>query len=477
VLSADGGVICALGTSSLIPVAADVDGDGFQEVIHGSAIYKLVNPEARDGSGCMLLFDGNQGGGFTAVANLDDDPAPEIVHVVAGRVRVLEGDGSLKWERNIPLDMPRVTSLYNITDCTIPVTTVGQSCSNSSQCGLPNGQCASGTCRVHPACQPGGGPPTIADFDGDGVPEIGVAARWYYLVYKLDGSVLWAHKTQDFSSAVTGSSVFDFEGDGRAEVVYNDEVYLRVYRGAGSGVDEDGDGFNDPVILFEELNTTGTLYEYPIIVDVDNDGKAEIVVSANNYSSGAIGSMTKGIRVFKDVNDNWVGTRRVWNQHAYSVTNIDEDGRVPMTPARNWEVPGLNNFRQNVQGDGLFNAPNLTVPMVQVAAEECGTGRLVIRVTIRNTGSLGVRAGAVLTSIWAGDPERLIATIPNAQPLAPGASEVMEYIWQAPPDQAGKTFDVRVIIDDDGEGNQRHNECREDDNESITTGVFCAVPL
>jgi hypothetical protein len=476
VLSADGQIICALPTSSNVPVAADLDGDGVMEIIHGSAIYKLTNPDARDGSGCTPARDGGAGGGFVAVADLDDEPEPELVHVVGGKVLLLEADGTTKWERTLPLDMPRVTALYNITDCTLPVPTVGQACTTQAECGPPNGQCAGGRCRAHGACSPGGGPPTVADFDGDGEAEIGIAGRWYYLVYEQDGSVLWAHSTKDFSSAVTGSSVFDFEGDGRAEVVYNDEEFLRVYRGAGSGKDEDGDGFNDPVILFETQNTSGTLFEYPLVVDVDNDGNAEIVVAANNYSSAASGSMTKGIRVFRDAKDNWVTTRRIWNQHAYHVTNIEEDGSVPLTERPSWSTPGLNNYRQNVQGDGLFNAPNLTIAKLEVDATSCGAGQATIRVTITNAGSLGVRAGTVTTTVWGGSPERVIASVTNTRDLPPGASETLVIPWAVPADQAGKTSSFRAEVDRDAMGEQRHNECREEDNAALQPDVICALP-
>ncbi|EKU96918.1 hypothetical protein Lepto7375DRAFT_0844 [Leptolyngbya sp. PCC 7375] len=112
----------------------------------------------------------------------------------------------------------------------------------------------------------GGGPPTIADFDGDGEPEIGVAGSNLYVALETDGSIKWTSPTRDASSAATGSSVFDFDGDGKAEVVYNDELNLRIYDG------------NDGTVIYSLPNSSGTLLEYPLIVDVDADGEAEIAL-------------------------------------------------------------------------------------------------------------------------------------------------------------------------------------------------------
>ena len=47
----------------------------------------------------------------------------------------------------------------------------------------------------------------------------------------LPDGVLWVQPSQDASSNVTGSSVFDFDGDGQAEAVYRDECFIRVYNG------------------------------------------------------------------------------------------------------------------------------------------------------------------------------------------------------------------------------------------------------
>src|SRR5690606_35479914 len=128
--------------------------------------------------------------------------------------------------------------------------------------------------------------------------------------------------TQDTSSNITGSSVFDFDGDGTAEVVYNDECYMRVYAGP------------DGTVLAQIPQHSHTLIEYPLIVDVDADGNAEIVFAGNAAVARCAGipgydGNRAGIRVFRDAADNWVGTRPVWNQHTYHITNVRQDLSVP----------------------------------------------------------------------------------------------------------------------------------------------------
>ncbi|MEO0813452.1 MAG: hypothetical protein AAFY60_11355, partial [Myxococcota bacterium] len=82
--------------------------------------------------------------------------------------------------------------------------------------------------------------------------------------------VLWMRQSQDASSAATGTSVFDFQGDGKAEVLYGDECFFRVYNG------ENGS------LLFERPNSHRTATEYPIVVDVDGDSQSEILVGSNS---------------------------------------------------------------------------------------------------------------------------------------------------------------------------------------------------
>ena len=66
---------------------------------------------------------------------------------------------------------------------------------------------------------------------------------------------------------ISKRSIHDFEGDGIAEVVYQDECMVRVYRGT------------DGEVLLEVENSSATIHEYPLVVDVHialHEGKAII---------------------------------------------------------------------------------------------------------------------------------------------------------------------------------------------------------
>ncbi|MBO4350126.1 MAG: VCBS repeat-containing protein [Proteobacteria bacterium] len=126
----------------------------------------------------------------------------------------------------------------------------------------------------------GGGPCTIGDFDGDGIPEVATAFGDYYTIFDpqcteandtcMGPGVMWKQASQDLSSRSTGSSLFDFDGDGAMEAVYADECFTRVYDG------KTGD------VLFSSYRSSDTWHEYPVIADVDNDESAELIVGSNN---------------------------------------------------------------------------------------------------------------------------------------------------------------------------------------------------
>ena len=45
-----------------------------------------------------------------------------------------------------------------------------------------------------------------------------------------------------------------------------------------------------------------------------------------------------GVLIWGDRLGRWVGARRIWNQHAYHVTNVDENGHIPLHEQNSWEL-------------------------------------------------------------------------------------------------------------------------------------------
>ncbi|NMB76467.1 MAG: VCBS repeat-containing protein [Myxococcales bacterium] len=414
--------------SAPFAVPADVDDDGKMEIVTGDTLY------AFDGT---VRYDTGLGDGFVGLADFTGDGRPEVVVVARGSVRLQSA--------NFTPDPahPERTNIIWLK----PGSDLARECGCAPDCGLL-------------------GPPTIADFDGDGKPEIGVAGSNIYIVLDSMGSVLWHIQSRDGSSNITGSAVFDFEGDHRAEVVYADELFLRVLRGS------------DGAVLYQQPHSSLTACEYPVIADVDGDHKAEIVIAQNDLMADAPQKF-KGVRVFGDAQDNWVNTRRIWNQHAYSVTNVQESGAIPAVAPQNWKISWLNNFRQNAQGEGLFDAPDLAARgLGYLPAGNCRVDGLRLFAFIVNRGTQSVRAG-VPVSFYRGDPRAggtLLGTVRTTLNLMPGEGEVVEFWWRDPP--IDTPLDIHVVADDAGGGAQpagEHNECREHNNRGVIPGVECRI--
>ncbi len=460
------------------PAIADLDGDGIAEVIVTGGIIdgatgtiKVKYSSASDVFAADLNVDGEldivqplgafTGGGgilaqtgmegrFAAIADFDHDGKPEVA-VIA--------NGGANWKHHLLIwrydeDSPNKTQIVRQ-----PIDINGP---------LSKALCPQGSAgNVN-----GGGPPTIADFNGDGTPDVAVAGGIGYAVFDgkklLDPDVagpdtfMWIKQTKDCSSAATGSSVFDFDGDGSAEVLYGDEHELRIYRGS------------DGEVLWSTCNTSGTLRELPVVADVDNDGHADIVAIANSYSGFTCnGTKQRGVRVFGDKAGQWVRTRRVWNQHAYSVTNIQEDGNLPVPQPLNWTTPGLNNFRQNAQPLGEFNAPDLIVSLRQ----QCPPLDYGLVARVRNIGSASVPAG-VPVRFYEGDPKldgMLLGASVTSKVLYPAeAEDVVLLLPDAAPGIVDGTSELWVVVDDEMPDHAWH-ECRTDNNSAKGDGQ-CPMP-
>lgn len=149
-------------------------------------------------------------------------------------------------------------------------------------------------------------------------------------------------------------------------------------------------------------------------------------------------------------------------------------GAIPPTEMDNWSTPGLNNYRQNTQGEGVFNAPDLKVLALEVLLDGC-PATATLRARITNEGSIGVAAG-VSVAFYTGTPAApgaLLGTAPTEVPLLPGATTVVEL--------AGVSLDgdppyaFVAVVDDDGSGAGAVTECDEDDNAEGIADLDCDI--
>lgn len=265
------------------PTAADLDGDGELEVLMGHETFRA------DGTLYWKLD------GFTPahpqVANLDSDPEPEVFLTSRDGITVVEHDGTLKFGPVRPTEP------------------------------TPSPNCW-------------GKPAVVHDFDGDGIADIAAASCSDYTVYNVSGAgvvPVWTNNVQDFSGLATATG-FDFLGDGVAEAIYADETQIYVFDGATGDT-----SLTSP-------RASGTLIEYPVVADIDNDSSAEILYVSNYFTGQRVGPT---LTVLKDAMDRWIPARRIWNQYSYHVTNVREDGTIPAQMKKSWL--NLNTFRTNSQ--------------------------------------------------------------------------------------------------------------------------------
>jgi len=143
------------------------------------------------------------------------------------------------------------------------------------------------------------------------------------------------------------------------------------------------------------------------------------------------------------------------------VTNVEEDGSIPVAETANWTVGRLNNFRQNVQPEGEFSAPDLVASVVGICApDEFGA---IARV--RNLGRAAVPAG-VPVGFYEGDPAAggtLLGTMPTTKTLYPAEAQELTLIIDDSPALKLDEEELWVVVDD-GMPDHPWEECRTNNN-------------
>ena len=142
----------------------------------------------------------------------------------------------------------------------------------------------------------------------------------------------------------------------------------------------------------------------------------------------------------------------------------------------NWLNERYNNFRQNVQPDGLFAAPDAVLAGNICTPSETDDGwEVQLSVLVRNDGALSIPAGTdVAILLDDGMSTTLLLETQTSIALAPGQFEVLSLTVPLPADVAPPVT-IQAIVDPSSmdSPNGDMNECNEDNNLADT---LCAVP-
>lgn len=468
---------------------ADVDGDGWTDVL---AVDNSGRPVAYRGDGSLLwqstaaISTSYYSYPQVAVADLDADGVPEVLVqeiVVDGATGALELSG-LGPSSSVPYWIPTAADLDQDGDQELihgdrvydsngtllwqaPFSgTYGHWAAVLDYDGDPEAEIAmigggylgiyeaDGTERVRTslgASQPGA--PCVADFDGDGDAEIAWASQSVFQVAELSGSLLWSATISDYSGLASCSG-YDVDGDGVYEVLYADENTFWIF-----------DGATGTVRFSQGGHSSGTLWEYPAIADVDNDGSAEVVIGSNNYAT----SGWTGITVFGHNGSGWMKSGPTWHTHDFAVTNINTDGTVPARPQPWWQIYNVYRARPAVDTAAL----DLLADIVDVCAASCeADGEVLATVQVSNAG--GVDSGTdISVALYAdnGGTLSLIDTQLVPGPV-PGGRSLDSILFSFPAAQLGADGLV-AVVDDDGTGAGSQDECVEADNADSWTDPVC----
>ncbi|NOZ85647.1 MAG: hypothetical protein GXP49_05185, partial [Deltaproteobacteria bacterium] len=138
-----------------------------------------------------------------------------------------------------------------------------------------------------------------------------------------------------------------------------------------------------------------------------------------------------------------------------------EDGEIPAGEEPNWLT--YNSFRQNEQGEGVFDAPDLTIKL-WLDTKHC-PGEIDFICKVMNIGALGVAPGLPVSFYYGTDasPGDYLGTAKTTEAILPGGASLLRWTWKVP---AGGVKDSKFFAraDDKGDGTGTQNECNEDNN-------------
>lgn len=326
----------------------------------------------------------------------------------------------------------------------------------------------------------------ITDLDGDGKLNCSFVSdeKLYALDENLQPLQSWGSggykDVKEGSSGFTGCTVFDFNGDQAAEIIYRGEEYVHIIDGTTGQS------------LRKIKCISRTFEEYPIIADVDGDGATEICLSCSAddelsfqpYSNGQFGQ----IRVYEaDGNEHWQPSRAVWNQHAYFNVNINNDLSVPRkhqhmatvfssnicTAGPNRPLNAFLNQAPILDGNGCPNPISSDIEILEVTDIDntiCQQGHLDLTMVIKNNGAAPA-SGILPITFYHGAPDESTSVRLNTIELELlGLEKNASMQVRTTVEGVANEFDLFISLNDEGHAppvstiNRPFPECSSENN-------------
>ena len=428
-----------------MPVFADYDNDGVLELAGGNKVYKLhINDyNSTNGNSAELwktISGSGVGDGVTSTADIDLDGYLDVV--------VVKNSYMYAWK---------------------PYTGPGSNPVLISSCHYP--------------ANISGSRALVADVNNDGYPEILFSYASGMTGYRYNSATqslqqMWQQNTSDESGATT-MTAFDFNLDENVEVVYRDQSHMRIIDGTT--------GMNRT--QFSCMAPTAS--EYPVVVDLDRDGQAEIITSHNTYEIDH--SFKSQLMVFNaPTNTTWAPARYVWNQHAYNTVNVNNNLTIPtanFNPATSFTDPDnvvrrpFNNFLQQATTLDQYGRPFAQLMNLAIIGEpslEFQSEVIVVEMEVCNTGGAPFEPPMYVTVYT--DSGQVVQTVEFSIALQSGDCEsITLLISQTLLEQFDNPYPLRVAINDRGEGTAQYGglqvECDTSDNYWSIEGTPCKLVI